>query len=90
MFLNVDPRSIGWIGDGKRRASGVIDVAMFQSLVRGETVADLVAGYGHVVVDECHHVSASSFEQVLSEVRARYVTGLTATPKRNRAPLDQK
>ena len=66
----------------KRRASGVIDVAMLQSLVRREAVADLVAGYGHVVVDECHHVSASSFEQVLSEVRARYVTGLTATPKR--------
>ena len=38
--------------------------------------------YGHVVVDECHHGAASSFEQVLSEVRARYVTGLTATPKR--------
>ena len=82
MFLDVDPRSIGRIGDGKRRASGVIDVAMFQSLVCGEAVADLVAGYGDVVVDECHHVSASSFEQVLSEVRARYVTGLTATPKR--------
>ena len=46
MFLDVDPRSIGRIGDGKRRASGVIDVAMFQSLVRGETVADLVAGHG--------------------------------------------
>ena len=82
MFLDVDPRTIGRIGDGKRRASGVIDVATFQSLVRGETVADLVPGYGHVVVDECHHVSASSFEQVLCEVRARYVTGLTATPKR--------
>ena len=82
MFLDVDPRSIGRIGDGKRRVTGVIDVAMFQSLVRRDTVADLVAGYGHVVVDECHHVSSSSFEQVLSEVRARYVTGLTATPKR--------
>ena len=82
MFLDVDPRTIGRIGDGKRRATGVIDVATFQSLVRGGTVADLVAGYGHVVVDECHHGAASSFEQVLSEVRARYVTGLTATPKR--------
>ena len=82
MFLDVDPRTIGRIGDGKRRATGVIDVATFQSLVRGGTVADLVAGYGHVVVDECHHVAAASFEQLLSEVRARYVTGLTATPKR--------
>ena len=82
MFLDVDPRTIGRIGAGKRRASGVIDVSTFQSLVREGTVADLVAGYGHVVVDECHHAAASSFEQVLSEVRARYVTGLTATPKR--------
>ena len=46
MFLDVDPGTIGRIGDGKRRATGVIDVATFQSLVRGGTVADLVAGYG--------------------------------------------
>ena len=43
MFLDVDPRTIGRIGDGKRRATGIIDVATFQSLVRGGTVADLVA-----------------------------------------------
>lgn len=55
---------------------------MIQSVVRRDAVADLVAEYGHVVVDECHHVPAVSFERVLSEVKARYVTGLTATPKR--------
>ncbi len=82
LFLDVDPKSIGRLGGGKRSVSGVIDVAMFQSVVRREAVADLVAGYGHVIVDECHHVPAVSFERVLSEVRARYVSGLTATPKR--------
>lgn len=82
MFLGVEPRSIGRIGGGKRHVTGRIDVATIQSLVRKDVVADLVAGYGHVVVDECHHVPAVSFERVLSEVRARYVTGLTATPKR--------
>ena len=55
---------------------------MIQSLVKKDDVADLVAEYGHVMVDECHHVPAVSFERVLSEVRARYVTGLTATPRR--------
>jgi superfamily II DNA or RNA helicase len=55
---------------------------MMQSLVRKGRVDDLVAGYGHVVVDECHHVSASSFGRVLSEVKARFVLGLTATPHR--------
>ena len=82
LFLDVDSKSIGRLGGGKRAVTGAIDVAMFQSVVRKDAVADLVAEYGHVVVDECHHVPAISFERVLSEVRARYVTGLTATPKR--------
>ena len=52
--------------------TGEIDVAMIQSLVRKDEVADLVAGYGHVVVDECHHIPAASFERVLAEVKAEY------------------
>lgn len=55
---------------------------MTQSLLRNHEVDDLVARYGHVIVDECHHVPARQFERVLSEVKARYVTGLTARPKR--------
>lgn len=81
-FLGIPRKEIGVIGGGKRKATGRIDVAMVQSLVRKGRVDDLVAGYGHVVVDECHHVSASSFERVLSEVKARFVLGLTATPQR--------
>jgi superfamily II DNA or RNA helicase len=60
----------------------VIDIGMLQSLSPHGEVKDLVADYGHVLVDECHHVPAVSFERVLQEVRARYVTGLTATPTR--------
>jgi superfamily II DNA or RNA helicase len=81
-FLDLDPRSIGVIGGGKKKPTGRIDVATIQSLVHKGRVSDVVAGYGHVVVDECHHVSAVSFERVLSEVKARYVLGLTATPRR--------
>jgi hypothetical protein len=55
---------------------------MFQSLARGSRVDDFVEGYGQVIVDECHHVPAVQFERVLSETKARYVIGLTATPKR--------
>ena len=62
--------------------SGIIDVALIQSLYRKGEVKDLVAEYGHVVVDECHHLSAVSFEQVMRRVRAKYVLGLTATPVR--------
>ena len=82
VFLDLKQEDIGQIGGGKRRVTGVVDVAMIQSLVRRGHVEDLVATYGHVIVDECHHVPAVSFERVMREVRARYVTGLTATPKR--------
>jgi superfamily II DNA or RNA helicase len=81
-FLNLPIKSIGQIGGGRRRASGIIDVAVIQSLNRKQVVDDIVANYGHVIVDECHHLSAVSFEQVLRQVKARYITGLTATPQR--------
>lgn len=47
-----------------------------------EGISDLIANYGHVIVDECHHAPAVSFEKVMKEVRARYILGLTATPWR--------
>jgi Type III restriction enzyme, res subunit len=55
---------------------------MIQSLVRKDSVANLVAGYGQVIVDECHHLPAVQFERVLREAKARYIVGLTATPQR--------
>jgi len=81
-FLAVDPAKIGQIGGGKNKRSGFVDVAMLQSLVRKGSVKDFVADYGHVIVDECHHLPAVTFEQVLRRVKARYVLGLTATPYR--------
>ncbi|MGQ0506797.1 MAG: DEAD/DEAH box helicase family protein [Myxococcaceae bacterium] len=82
MFFAIEEKDIGQIGGGKRKPNGRLDVAMIQSLVRKEKVDDFVAGYGQVIVDECHHLPAVSFERVLSEVKARYLVGLTATPQR--------
>jgi len=81
-FLNVPAKSIGRIGGGRNRPTGVLDVAIIQSLVRKGVVDDRVAEYGHVVVDECHHVSAHSFEQVVRQAKARFVLGLSATVAR--------
>ncbi|UPT89835.1 DEAD/DEAH box helicase (plasmid) [Bradyrhizobium barranii subsp. apii] len=81
-FLNIDPKQIGVIGGGKRKPTGVIDVALIQSLVRNGEVADIVADYGHLIVDECHHLSAASFELVARRSKARYVVGLSATVAR--------
>lgn len=80
LLLGLPSKEIGVLGGGKRKLTGRLDVAMIQSLVRDGTVDDVVADYGHVIVDECHHLPAASFEHVLAEVKARYVTALTATP----------
>jgi superfamily II DNA or RNA helicase len=82
LFLGVDRKQIGQISGAKRTPTGRLDVATIQSLVRKDSVSDLVAGYGQVIVDECHHLPAVQFERVLREVKARYVVGLTATPQR--------
>ena len=81
LFLGIEPKEIGQIGAGKKTGNGRLDVAMIQSLVRNEKVEDLVANYGQVIVDECHHLPADSYERVLAEAKARYVVGLTATPQ---------
>ncbi len=82
MFLGLPANSIGQIGGGKSNRTGLIDVAVIQSLHRKDEVKDFVAEYGQVVVDECHHISAFTFEQVMKQVKAKYVVGLTATPAR--------
>jgi superfamily II DNA or RNA helicase len=82
MFLGVETRRIGQFGGGRRKPNGDLDVAMIQSLVRKGRVNDIVANCGHVVVDECHHSPAVSFERVMREVKARFIIGLTATPHR--------
>ncbi len=81
-FLNVPIGTVGQLGGGKAKRTGWIDVAVIQSLHRKGAVEDFVADYGHVIVDECHHLSAVTFERVLREVKARFVLGLTATPTR--------
>ncbi len=81
-FLGVPPGEIGQIGAGRKRITSHIDVAIMQSLVRKGVVNDLAANYGHLVVDECHHLSAHSFELVARRAKARFVTGLSATVTR--------
>ncbi|MBN1890421.1 MAG: DEAD/DEAH box helicase, partial [Thermoflexales bacterium] len=78
-FLSLVPKEIGQIGSGKHKPTGKVDVAMVQSLSHKGVVDDLVGGYGHIVIDECHHISAVSFEQVIRQSKARYITGLSAT-----------
>jgi len=78
-FLNLPAKSIGQLGGGRRKLTGELDVALLQSLVRKGIVNDCIGNYGHVIVDECHHLSAHSFEMVARRAEAKFVTGLSAT-----------
>ena len=73
---------IGSFGAGKDTRSEIVDIAMMQSMGSADDIVPWIANYGMVIVDECHHVPAASFEQVLKKVPAKFIYGLTATPTR--------
>jgi len=78
-FLNLTKNQVGKIGGGKNKPTGIIDVAIIQSLIKNHEVNDLVANYGQVIFDECHHLSAVSFESVAKGCKSKFVLGLSAT-----------
>ncbi len=82
VFLGAGKGAVGSIGGGKAKATGKIDITVMQSPSRQGEVNPLVENYGHVIVDECHHVGAVSFDAILKRTKAKYVLGLTATPIR--------
>ncbi len=81
-FLGVGKGVVGTIGGGKAKPTGKIDIAVMQSVSRQGEVSPLVENYGQVIIDECHHVGAVSFDAILKKVKAKYILGLTATPVR--------
>jgi len=81
-FLDVSNCQIGLIGGGKRKPTGKIDIALIQSLSRKGVVDDIVAEYGQLIVDECHHISAPSFEAITRQFKGKYIIGLSATVTR--------
>lgn len=75
--------AVGQLGGSKNTLNGIIDIAVIQSLYNDGEVKPIINNYGMIIVDECHHISAFSFESVLRAAKAKYVYGLTATPKRS-------
>lgn len=81
-FLGLKKKEIGVWKGSKPRLTRRLDIAMLPSLSRAQDYAAALSGYGLVVVDECHHVPAASFELLLKACPARRIVGLTATPQR--------
>ncbi len=72
----------GQLGGGRRKLTGIVDIALLPSLARRDDLAALTEGYGHVIVDECHHLGAAAYERSVKHIAARFWLGLTATPTR--------
>lgn len=72
----------GQLGGGRRKLTGTVDIALLPSLARRDDIAGLTEGYGHVIVDECHHLGAAAYEHSVKRIAAQFWLGLTATPTR--------
>ncbi|HRV72165.1 MAG TPA: DEAD/DEAH box helicase family protein [Thermovirgaceae bacterium] len=81
-FLKINGGTVGQIGGGKNRPGGLVDIAVMQSLSRMEDLPVFLDVYGQIIIDECHHISAFSFESILKQAGSKYILGLTATPQR--------
>jgi superfamily II DNA or RNA helicase len=81
-LLGLSPRLVGQVGGGRNRQTGVIDLGMMQSLKRFDDLEAFFSKYGFIIVDECHHLPAFTFEACVKRAPVRYILGLTATPYR--------
>jgi superfamily II DNA or RNA helicase len=78
-FLTIPKAEIGCFSGTKKKRSGKIDIAVIQSLGRKDGIPEWIKDYGQIIVDECHHISAASFESVIRKCPAHYRLGLSAT-----------
>ncbi len=81
-FLGIPPKEIGVFSGTKKKPTGKIDIATILSLKGIEDLEDFFSPYGQIIIDECHHIPAVTFESILKRSSARFILGLTATPYR--------
>ena len=78
----LDVKEVGEISSKKKNITNVIDVVSVKSLWNNGNVLDIAKNYGMIIIDECHHTAAYTFEQAINTGNAKYVYGISATPER--------
>ena len=79
-FLDVE--EVGEISGKKKNITNVIDVASIKSIWNNGDVSDITKNYGMIIIDECHHTAAYTFEQAINTGNSKYIYGISATPER--------
>ncbi|WP_235826998.1 DEAD/DEAH box helicase [Aliarcobacter vitoriensis] len=78
-YFGYTKKDIGYLGKGQNKLNGTLDIATMQSL---NNTPDVIKNYSFVIVDECHHIPALTFEQVVKSFSGKFILGLSATPNR--------
>lgn len=78
-YFGYDKKEIGFLGKGKNKLNNKLDVSTMQSLKNN---IDIIKNYSFVIVDECHHIPALTFEKIIKKFEGKYILGLSATPNR--------
>ena len=78
----LDVKEVGEISSKKKNITNVIDVVSIKSLWNNGNVLEIAKNYGMIIIDECHHTAAYTFEQAINTGNAKYVYGISATPER--------
>ncbi len=81
-FLGIAKTHIGQYSGTKKKLGKQITVGLLQSLARKGDLTELKDKFGTIIVDECHHIPAATFREVIAQLNPKYIYGLTATPKR--------
>ena len=75
--LGMATSDVGLVGDGKDRRTGLVDIAVAASAVRGSDVKPWVLEYGHVIVDSCQRIGNATLTRLLGQLRPKYLLGIT-------------
>ncbi|WP_228131101.1 DEAD/DEAH box helicase [Aliarcobacter lanthieri] len=78
-YFGYTKKDIGYLGKGQNKLNGSLDIATMQSL---NNTPEIIKNYSFVIVDECHHIPALTFEQVVKSFSGKFILGLSATPNR--------
>ena len=81
-FLGIAKAHIGQYSGTKKKLGKQITIGLLQSLARKGDLTELKDRFGTIIVDECHHIPAATFREVIAQLNPKYIYGLTATPKR--------
>ncbi|MBI3632715.1 MAG: DEAD/DEAH box helicase family protein [Candidatus Vogelbacteria bacterium] len=81
-YLGIPKAHIGCISGTSKKIGKGITVGLLQSLARHKNITELSDSFGTIIADECHHIPAKTFREVIANLNSQYLYGLTATPKR--------